>query len=45
MNITYNDVINYWKKLNINSKEVLEQTLDNFRILFAYNLSQYQRDI
>lgn len=37
MNITYNDVINYWKKLNINSKEVLEQTLDNFRILFAYN--------
>lgn len=37
MNITYNDVINYWKKLNINSKEVLEQTLDNFRTLFAYN--------
>ena len=37
MNITYNDAINYWKKLNINSKEVLEQTLDNFRIQFAYN--------
>lgn len=31
------DVITYWQSLKIDSKEKLENVLDNFRILFAYN--------
>lgn len=31
------DVITYWQSLKIDSKEKLENALDNFRILFAYN--------
>lgn len=37
MKYNYNDVIKYWQNQNIDSKEKLESTLDNFRILFAYN--------
>lgn len=33
----YTDVIVYWQSLKIDSKEKLENVLDNFRILFAYN--------
>lgn len=33
----YTAVIAYWQSLKIDSKEKLENVLDNFRILFAYN--------
>lgn len=33
----YKDVVSEWKKLNITSVSELEERLDNFRILFAYN--------
>ena len=33
----YTDAITYWQSLKIDSKEKLENALDNFRILFAYN--------
>ncbi len=33
----YTNVITYWQSLKIDSKEKLENALDNFRILFAYN--------
>lgn len=37
MKYKYTDVITYWQSLKIDSKEKLENALDNFRILFAYN--------
>lgn len=37
MKYKYTDVITYWQSLKIDSKEKLENVLDNFRILFAYN--------
>ena len=37
MKYKYTDVINFWQKQDINSKEKLENVLDNFKILFAYN--------
>lgn len=37
MKYKYTDVIAYWQSLKIDSKEKLENVLDNFRILFAYN--------
>lgn len=37
MKYKYTDVINCWQKQDINSKEKLENVLDNFKILFAYN--------
>ena len=37
MKYKYTDVITYWQGLKIDSKEKLENVLDNFRILFAYN--------
>lgn len=37
MKYKYTDVITYWRGLKIDSKEKLENVLDNFRILFAYN--------
>lgn len=37
MKYNYNDVIKYWQNQNIDSKGKLESTLDNFKILFAYN--------
>ena len=37
MKYKYTDAITYWQSLKIDSKEKLENALDNFRILFAYN--------
>ena len=37
MKYKYTDVITYWQSLKIDSKEKLENVLDNFKILFAYN--------
>lgn len=37
MKYKYTNVIEHWQSLKIDSKEKLENALDNFRILFAYN--------
>ena len=44
MKYKYTDVITYWQSLKIDSKEKLENVLDNFRILFAYNSGAIEND-
>ena len=33
----YQDIIDFWKKKNINTEAALEQALSNFRIIFAFH--------
>ena len=40
----YEDIVRYWKGLNIDSRAKLELALDNYRILFAYHSGKLEND-
>lgn len=42
--ITYDNVLDYWKKQDIQVKNDLRAILDNFRILFAYNSNKIENE-
>lgn len=40
--MNYNDILDYWKSLNIRTENDLDAVLENFRILFAYHSSKIE---